>query len=281
MFQNTKLFILIYLLFFVIVISSFMHYKNRKNNPAMQNTKNVLALVGEHPISIGDYLLQKEKLSPYLDSTNRQNKDYILKLLTDNMILLQEAERLKLNYKKSFLNDIEFFWHQSLIGELLKTKTQAVKHNIRITEEEIKAYYKALKNEYYFRYIELMDLNPGFDISNDKYYEKFIKDQKDSIDYDSGFSWVNVSTIDPQFKHLLLNNQPELNKWSFLNAHDISYLCMFKKIRKNPVSDYDNMKNEIEIFVREEKERDLIEIWMNNLRKNTKITINTDLLDKL
>ncbi|OVE73526.1 hypothetical protein BVX93_01415, partial [bacterium B13(2017)] len=140
-------------------------------------------------------------------------------------------------------------------------------------------YYKALKYQYFFRYVEISDL--AFIFSEKENYDKFLEDQSDLIDYDSGFSWENVQSIDSHFRFILLDNKVKLKKWSFLKYKDINYLYIIKKIKENPISSYEEMKTEIELLIREEKERTLIEMWMNNLRRNAKITINENIYAKI
>ncbi|MBN2143847.1 MAG: hypothetical protein JW774_04400, partial [Candidatus Aureabacteria bacterium] len=181
----------------------------------------------------------------------------------------------------SFLKEIESFWRQSLISELIRIKTVEIREKIRLSDEEIKNFYHYLKKEYYFRYIQLSDGQSDFVFSEEVNYDDLLKEHKDLIYYDSGQNWIDLQSIDPQFRKELIKDDVPLNKWLFTEDKNGRYLFCFYKEREKTIADYKDMKSEIEMLLREEKERQLMEAWMSYLRNSVHIIFNEKLLSKI
>lgn len=279
--QYRKIRIIFLLIVFIIIylLAYFLINSGRKV-PHTPSRKTVLAMVDNYDITLEDFLHEKEKVLPFVDSPEQVNKDYILDLLIDNLVMLIEGERLELTQKESFLKKIEYFWRQSLIRELISQKNSDVQNQIKISETEIAKFHNSLNKEYYFRYIELTYAKPDFDTIED--HDKYLKENPEKIRYDSGFQWVNIRSINSEFRNYLLNEEVPLKKWLFHQHEDDSYFIIFEKIRPaRHVDPYEEMKFDIEEFLREEKEHELIETWIYNLKRTAKITINKDLYSKL
>jgi hypothetical protein len=238
-------------------------------------------LVNNYEITLEDFMSQKQKYAALMTSGQSVKKKFIIDILIDNIILLMEAERMKLNQNGTFLKEIESFWRQSLISELMRTKTSEIREKIKISEEEIKQFHHYLQKEYYFRYLQLSDNQKDFTFSEEINYDDFSKKNKDLIYYDSGPNWIDLQSIAPHFRKELIRENVPLNKWLFSEDKNGRYLFCFYKEKEKTIADYKDMKAEIEMLLREEKERQLMEAWMNNLRKSVHLTVNEKLLSKI
>lgn len=101
---------------------------------------------------INDYYLTEEDLkdkmlhSPYSRETSGDLKTF-LDIAIREQILIQEAQRLDLDKKKTFMKTIERYWAQTLIKELLDKQSQKIMQNI--TPEQRDAAMDAWVNELY------------------------------------------------------------------------------------------------------------------------------------
>ena len=144
MFRNPRILLVLAV---IIILSFYSGYKSKDIPHIFSKSNNVLAKVNNYEITLEDFMDQKQKYAPLIESGHPINKKYIVDILIDNIILLMEAERMKLNQNGSFLKEIESFWRQSLISELIRTETREIREKIKISEEEIRDFHHYLKKE--------------------------------------------------------------------------------------------------------------------------------------
>ncbi|MCM8784366.1 MAG: SurA N-terminal domain-containing protein [Candidatus Omnitrophica bacterium] len=77
----------------------------------------------------------------------RNQKETFLENLVNRKLILQEAERLGLNQDKGFLKSIERFYEQTLLKAVLDKKSNEFASRIQVSEQEVEAYYKELKEK--------------------------------------------------------------------------------------------------------------------------------------
>ena len=238
-------------------------------------------MVDGYKITLEDYLSQKAKYTPFYNKDTPVDKKAILDTLINDIILLKEAENLKMNQDRSFLRGIEYFWRQSLIEGLLKRKNSEIKDLVKISEEEIKNAHEILKKEYHFRMIQLTVKASDLKTDINKIDDAFFKSHPEYIQYDSGFNWMDLKSLEPQLRHQLLSTAFPLNKWFPLQDKKVCYLLFIDQAREMPANDYSNMKAEIEAIIQEDKEKEILDGWLKTLEKKSQITINTDLYSKI
>ncbi len=91
------------------------------------------------------------KLEAYADpemNLSDENRKRYVEYLVSKELMIQEAMRLKLDRNESFIKTIEKYWEATLIRKLLDSKTAELKKKILVTEDEMKAYYTANKDEF-------------------------------------------------------------------------------------------------------------------------------------
>ena len=277
--KSIKIFIFILL---ALLIIYFLHFSFLKQEPVLfPKRNNVVAMVDGYKITLEDYLAQKAKYAPFYKDAAPANKNAIIETLISDIILLKEAEKLKMNQDRAFLKGIEYFWRQSLIEGLLKKKNSEIKEQVKFSEEEIKNVFEIVKKEYHLRLIQLSVDKSDFKMDLDKIDDAFLKSHPEYILYDSGLNWMDLKSLEPQLRHQLFSMAIPLNKWFFLEDKKICYLFFIDEIRENPACDYQAMKSEIQEIVQEDKEKEALDNWLKTLEKKSKIIMNTDLFSKI
>jgi hypothetical protein len=84
---------------------------------------------------------------PEVDLT-RDSRAAFIDYLIQKELMIQEANRLKLDRKEEFVRTIQTYWESTLIRHLLDRKTEEFKKMILVTEEEIDDYYAENKDSY-------------------------------------------------------------------------------------------------------------------------------------
>jgi len=82
---------------------------------------------------------------PEVDLT-RDSRTAFIDYLIQKELMIQEANRLKLDRKEEFVRTIQTYWESTLIRHLLDLKTEEFKKMILVTEEEIDDYYAENKD---------------------------------------------------------------------------------------------------------------------------------------
>lgn len=77
-----------------------------------------------------------------------QARQEFLDNLINRKLILKEAENRGLDKEKSFLEDVQDFWEQSLLKRAVDTKSKELFLTIRIGDEEITQFYNANKDNF-------------------------------------------------------------------------------------------------------------------------------------
>ena len=122
-------------------------------------TGKIVARVNNDPIYASDLkreLALKVKSDPLFKIT-----PYTLENEIDNIInkrlLIQEAQKFKLDRTERFVNTIKTFWEQTLIRDLVNVKDKESEDKITVTESEVKDYYGKLAQKATFKIIRRKD----------------------------------------------------------------------------------------------------------------------------
>ncbi|MEH0019748.1 MAG: hypothetical protein V6Z89_08845 [Desulfobacter sp.] len=78
------------------------------------------------------------------DESRRQYVEYLIR----KELMIQEAMRMKLDRKASFIKTIEKYWESTLVRKLLDLKTEELRKKILITDDEMAAYYAENKDAF-------------------------------------------------------------------------------------------------------------------------------------
>ncbi len=270
-------FILLFGLMIIILYFSF----SKKEIGFLSQHHNFLAMVDGYKITLDDYLSQKAKYTPFYNDNTPVDKKAVMETLINDIVLLKEAENLKMNQDKTFLREIEYFWRQSLIEGLLKKKNMEIKNQVKVSEEEIKKAYEALKKEYYLRMVQLSVDKSDLKIDLSRINSDYLKAHPEYIHYDSDFNWTDLKSLEPQLRYQLLSGDIPLNQWFFIQDKKISYLLFVDKTKEKAIDSYANLKPEIKDFLQEDKEREALDRWLKALGEKATIVINKDLYSRI
>ena len=114
-----------------------------------ENTEKHKTLAG-----IDDYNLTLNEFQHQLAAEMELDKDFkltkeakkeFLEGLIRKELLIQEAKKLQLDRKKSFVRTIERYWEFTLIRDLMEMKGREISRKILISQEEIDACYENIK----------------------------------------------------------------------------------------------------------------------------------------
>ena len=83
--------------------------------------------------------------SSYFQGDSDLKKEFLEKFISRKLIL-QEAIRLELDRDPQFLNDVQFFWEQSLLKLALSKKIKELSIDTQVSDQEIRDYYEHSKD---------------------------------------------------------------------------------------------------------------------------------------
>ena len=106
-----------------------------------------LARINDYRLSLSDFqyqLANELEMDRTFKVTDEARKAFLEDIIRKEL-LLQEAERLKLDREEKFIRAIERYWEATLIRDLMEKKSREIDDRIFITEEELKTYYEEKK----------------------------------------------------------------------------------------------------------------------------------------
>jgi len=107
----------------------------------------VLARINDFELTLSEF---EEQLAGEIEMNSdykltQEAKTQFLEQLVRKELLIQEAQRLKIDRRDKFVKGIERYWEQTLIRDLIDLKNQEIRKRTAITQEEIAQRYDALK----------------------------------------------------------------------------------------------------------------------------------------
>ncbi|MDP8265850.1 MAG: hypothetical protein P9M07_02755 [Candidatus Aceula meridiana] len=93
-----------------------------------------LARINNYSMSVKDFENELEYTGYGIDTS--ADPRYIMDVIIDEQLLVQEAQRQGLHKRKSFLITIEHYWKQTLIKELMDKETQRIQKELAPADQE-------------------------------------------------------------------------------------------------------------------------------------------------
>lgn len=109
-----------------------------------ENSKEVAIKINEFVITADEFEEKFENSAYYKDEKGREK---FLEDLINRKLLLQEAERLKLDREKEFLKEIESFWEKTLLKNIIDRKSKELAGKVWVNEDEIRAHYEKMREQ--------------------------------------------------------------------------------------------------------------------------------------
>ena len=129
----------------IIIITLLMFSASLTGCGKAPTEETVLVSIGETNITVSDFNERIANLPPRYKEIIVNRKDEYLEELINNTLLYQEAVRQGLDKDNDVLRVIEEAKKKIIIARLLEDK---VDRTIEVTDEDVKAYYDAHKDEY-------------------------------------------------------------------------------------------------------------------------------------
>ena len=106
----------------------------------------VVACINDYEITLKEYetqLASDVSMSEIYTLTEKDKRSFLERLIRKE-ILIQEATRLKLDQRETFIRAIERYWESTLIRDLMELKGEEICDRACITEEAIRARYEEM-----------------------------------------------------------------------------------------------------------------------------------------
>lgn len=241
-----------------------------RNKPHGEN----IASVNDVPIPLLEFQKEVSVLSKRSSAfkITPQTLEEQLNIIIDKKLLLQEARRKGLTEDPRFVQTIKTFWEQTLIKELVESKTREWADRLFVTEEEVEKHYQRMQYMPIVKFAKIKSLEQTKEAK-----EKMLK----------GLPVEGEEIIGPLFlediRSLALVNAFDMNAGE-INVYetDGGYIII-QVINKNKTSvpplkeNYSRIKD----FLLEQKKQNAMEDWLRDVKNSAKIEINSKLLKGL
>jgi hypothetical protein len=131
----------IYLLFLFLSMNLFCCSQEKTKNGKQ------LAEINDFKLSLSEFqnqLAAELELDKDFKLTKEAKKSFLEEIIRKEL-LIQEAQRLKLDKKEKFIRALERYWESTLIRDLMEIKGKEISRTILISQEEIRAHYDTMK----------------------------------------------------------------------------------------------------------------------------------------
>ena len=275
-----KGFILSIALLFVLAVALLMSACARK-----QASEKIIAVINGYKMTVEDFNYESKEVL----STGKMlgeipiTREDVLDALIVKEVLIQEAQKRDFDKDRDFMKTIELYWEQTLIRNLMKEESKEIERRVSVYENEITEYYNKTKEKIRAKVLVLADERAGrrllgFEGDVAGYAET--QPKKSSLLYiipsrlytlgeDNIPLENNVFGIDRNKNRELL----EINgKWGLIIIEE--------RVPASP-EPLSAARNKIIKIIRTKKERDLMNEWMDTLRRDARIKIYKKVLVEL
>jgi len=116
---------------------------------SQEKTENgkLLAKINDLKLSLNEFQYQlaaELEMDEDFKLTKEAKREFLEGLIRKEL-LIQEAQRLKLDKKEKFVKALERYWESTLIRDLMEIKGKEISQTILISQEEIRAHYDTMK----------------------------------------------------------------------------------------------------------------------------------------
>ena len=202
-----------------------------------------------------------------------------------------DAESFKKVFIKEHL-DIQK-WREKITKKLMieKVVSQSVLINAKIPEETIEEYYKANTSDFHVeeqvkvRQIFTKDANKAHDarerVRGGEDFEKVAREVSESPDAAEGGSlgFFGREVMPPEFDEVVFTLEPGTLSDVVRSTYGHHVFLVEERKEERDMS-YEEVKGKIEEVLKRSMEEDLYEKWINDLKNNSKIEINQELMQR-
>jgi hypothetical protein len=117
------------------------------SDTTVQDLENPVIQVNDRIITLEEFTDQLKfsvYVDPELEFTDQGTREFI-DYLIQKELMIQEAVKLQLDRKKTFVMTIQKYWESTLIRHLLDLKAEELKKQVSVTDDESARYYEENK----------------------------------------------------------------------------------------------------------------------------------------
>lgn len=231
----------------------------------------VVATVNDSPISLVE--LQKDvasysKLQPASRITSQSLEEH-LKTMIEKKIMIQEAMKKGLAENERFVETIKKFWEQTLIRELINAKNKEWAERLYVTEDEIQKQYQKMQCGITLKVAKAKtgELAEGI-------RQKMLRGEHTEGEETIGscfYEDVKLSALQNAFDM----NSGEAKFFDSDGEYLVIYVVKIEKIAIRPLN---VLHDRIKESLLEQKKQKAMTDWMEEVKRASKIDINTKLL---
>ncbi|MBI5560152.1 MAG: hypothetical protein HY883_02625 [Deltaproteobacteria bacterium] len=234
-----------------------------------------VATVNDAPLFLKDFE-EEVSLAARRDPNVRINPQTLENLLQtdiDRKLMIQEAVKRGLSQDERFVRTIKKFWEQTLIRELIDAKTKEWENKFFATDDEVKMYYEGMRWK-----ITVRAASRAAGKEAEEAKEKMLRGEAVEGEAVMGpLLLENVRLTDPLYNAFGLSNG-DGGVWKGRGG----YLAV-RVVKKEPVNlpELRDIYGQISKSLIEQKKERALDIWMDTLRKSSKIEINRENLKRV
>lgn len=242
--------------------------------PGEKDKGETVATVNGSPIALKEF--QKEvsiaaKRDPNLKLTP-EALEHQLHTVIDKKLMIQEALKKGLSQDEKFLDTIKEFWEQTLIRELVNSKSKEWSERLFVTDEEVQAHYKRIGTRLTLRLVDAED--------KEKAEEAKVALAKGSFDRAEAVGPLLIEDVrlaNPLYAAFDLS---EGETAVFPGRDDFLVVRVIKK-EQMPVPPLATVYADIKESLLEQKKEKALEDWLEELKASAEIEITKENLKKV
>lgn len=232
---------------------------------------------GEEVASVnGSPIFMKEFMKEVRTASSRypgkklteERLEEILHSMVDRKLLIDEAVKKGLSEDERFLESIKSFWEQTLIRELIESKSREWADKLLVTDEEVRSRHSLMSSRVTLRVIKADDLKkaeaalPAVSTEGELLGPLFVEDLNQS---------------DPLFAAFAMEEGAKA-----VAGSDDEFFA-YEVVKKEPsgVAPLEEVYDALKASLLEEKKEKALEEWLEGRKKAASIKINEDAVERL
>lgn len=236
---------------------------------AKKPTEKIIARVNDDPIYASDLkreIALKTKADPLFKITPHTLENEVDNII-NKRLLIQEAQKLKLDQTDRFVNTIKAFWEQTLIRDLISAKNKEFEDKITVTDEEVKNYYSRLAQKVTFKIVKRKDKG---------LLERILGVEKDLIAWEETIGPVGYEEIDSIVLQSAFNMPA--GEARIFRDRETFYLIYVAERQPASAPPLEEIYPTLEKQIRQRKQSQTIREWLKDVKDKTKIEIDKESL---
>ncbi len=239
----------------------------------------VVAQIGNYKLMVSDYLREVKRLSEAEREALKSSdaREAFMEQLIDQQVLIEEAHRLNIDKDKEFCLFVEAFWKQAMIERLIIHKTREVIKQLTISEEEVEFYFKEMQRKIHacIRVVGSKAIARKLLADEMLSYEEELQIQKDS-----GWHWFAYEEVQPVYRNFLFGMEEGDKK--IIYNYDLGWVVLeVKGFKERQMGSEEDMHKRLMDVLQEERDLEILDKWIRQLRAKSKIHVNSDVLKQL